>query len=276
MKVATSKSKYFNGYNPARTTMAERGSHDNRESFAWRYSPEYDPDAKRLDDIPEDVKPWLQGEDFVWDENSHLSDFKNDILSWWSACLTLARRMIQIFALALELPENYFDDRVVFPGADGVANFYPVATQEDVSSRTPGIGSHTDLQFFTILWQDENGGLQVLNNENRWIKAKPIPDTLVVNIGDFLMRMSNDFFKSTVHRVYNEAAVERLSMPFFFGLNFNCVEGVIPSCTSEGNPPKYKPIRIADWCQLRFKQAEIDHQKWAETTAPSAKLVAAK
>ena len=41
--------------------------------------------------------------------------------------------------------------------------------------------------------------------------------TLVVNIGDFMMRLSNDTFKSTVHRVYNHAKVERVSMPFFFG-----------------------------------------------------------
>lgn len=61
------------------------------------------------------------------------------------------------------------------------------------------------------------GGLQVLNKEGQWIMAVPVEGTIVVNIGDFMMRLCNDMYKSTVHRVYNRATVERISMPFFFG-----------------------------------------------------------
>jgi isopenicillin N synthase-like dioxygenase len=61
------------------------------------------------------------------------------------------------------------------------------------------------------------GGLQVLNKDGLWIKAIPVEGTIVVNIGDFMMRLCNDIYKSTVHRVYNRANVERVSMPFFFG-----------------------------------------------------------
>lgn len=39
------------------------------------------------------------------------------------------------------------------------------------------------------------------------------------------------------------------------GLNFNCVEGVVPSCTSETNPAKYEPISCGD-CK----------QKWTHDT----------
>ncbi|EME48263.1 hypothetical protein DOTSEDRAFT_70013 [Dothistroma septosporum NZE10] len=284
MKVHKSHFKSsINGYSPARTTMiSTHDKIDNRQSFSWQYLPKYDPDPKPLNEIPDDVKPCIFGEDGVWDGTTHLEGFKQASLEYWSACLTLARRLVRIFALALELPEDYFDSRVTYPGADGVYNYYPPCTAQDLEDNTCGLGSHTDLQLFTLLWQDENGGLQVLkpgilsHDPYEWIKAVPVPDTIVVNIGDFLMRLSNDAFKSTVHRVYNRTGKERTSMPFFFGLNFNCVEGVIPSCVSEQNPAKYEPISCGDWCQMRFKQESVDFAKANGTSngAPSAKVVA--
>ncbi len=115
------------------------------------------------------------------------------------------------------MPEDYFDSRTTYPGADGVFNYYPVTTAEESATNAVGLGSHTDLQLFTLLWQDMIGGLQVLNKEGQWIKAVPVEGTIVVNIGDFMMRLCNDMYKSTVHRVYNRSGEERVSMPFFFG-----------------------------------------------------------
>lgn len=85
-----------------------------------------------------------------------------------------------------------------------------------------------------------------MTNEGQWVKVPPIQDTFVLNIGDFLQRLSNDRFKSTVHRVFNVAPVERYSMPFFFGFNFNEKCGVLPSCVSEDNPAKYEPITCGE------------------------------
>jgi isopenicillin N synthase-like dioxygenase len=185
--------------------------------MGWRYDPRYDPDTKDLDAIPEEVKPWIRGEEFVWEGTSHLPGFKEDVLRYWASCLTLARKLVRIFALSLDIPEDYFDSRTTYPGADGVFNYYPVTTEEETAKNSVGLGSHTDLQLFTLLWQDMIGGLQVLNKDGQWIKAVPVKGTIVVNIGDFMMRLCNDIYKSTVHRVYNRAKVERVSMPFFFG-----------------------------------------------------------
>ena len=162
---------------------------------------------------------------------------------------------MKVFAICQDLPEDYFDSITTYPGADGVYNYYPALSAEAIAKAGPGdvgLGSHTDLQCFTLLWQDQVGGLQVLNHEGQWIKANPIPGTFVVNIGDFLMRMSNDRFKSTVHRVYNRSTVDRLSMPFFFGFNFNEKCSVLPTCTDENNPPKYAPISCGEVCFLKF------------------------
>lgn len=188
-----------------------------KPQLGWRYSPKYDPDPKPLDAIPEEVKPWIRGEDFVWEGTSQLSGFKDEVLAYWAACLTLARKLARVFALSLDLEEDYFDSRTTYPGADGVFNYYPTTTKEEKANNAIGLGSHTDLQLFTLLWQDMTGGLQVLNNQGQWIKATPVEGTIVLNIGDFMMRLCNDTYKSTVHRVYNYSTAERVSMPFFFG-----------------------------------------------------------
>ncbi|KAI7786306.1 putative oxoglutarate 3-dioxygenase [Diaporthe eres] len=253
--VSTAHSKWFNGWTEKHGShLSPSETRDYREGFGWRYDPKYDPGPKDLDAVPEDIKPWIRGEDFVWEKTSHIPDFKRDMIVYWQECLKLARRMIRIFALALDLPENYFDNIVDYPGADGVLNYYPKNEDAADASIDVGLGAHTDLQSFTFLWQDSVGGLQVLTKEGQWIRVPPIADTFVVNIGDFLARLSNDRFRSTVHRVYNHAPVDRYSMPFFFGFNFNEKCGVLPTCTSESNPPKYEPITCGEWCQLRFEK----------------------
>ncbi|OTB07710.1 hypothetical protein M426DRAFT_19648 [Hypoxylon sp. CI-4A] len=272
-------SKYYNGYlGNKKAKISRTESADVRESFSFRYAPELDPDhPMNISEVPEEVRSWIRAEDFVWEGTAHLPNFKKDCLAYWGSCLTLARRLVRMFALSLDLDENYWDDKVTHPGADGVFNYYPPRTAEEVEKKFVSLGSHTDLQLFTLLWQDSVGGLQILSKEGQWLNAPPIDGTLVVNIGDFMMRLCNDMYKSNVHRVTNESNAERVSMPFFFGLNFNCVEGVVPSCTSESNPARYAPISCGDWCQMRFKIERDEFFKSEEAKkklAPSA-IVAA-
>ena len=250
MKVSRARSKFYNGWSSIGSgKISPTESRDNKEGFQWKYDPKIDPDTKDPTKVPEEVKRWLRAEDFVWEGTSHLPDFQKDVLEYWRATLTLARQMMKVFAGCLDLPEDYFDALTTYPGADGVFNYYPGLTPELARQEGPidvGLGAHTDLQCLTLLWQDQIGGLQVLNTRGEWIKAQPIPGTFVVNIGDFFMRMSNGRLKSTVHRVYNRTTQDRLSMPFFLGFNFNETCSVLPTCTDENNPPKYEPISCGE------------------------------
>ncbi|KAE8317192.1 hypothetical protein BDV41DRAFT_561769 [Aspergillus transmontanensis] len=157
------------------------------------------------------------------------------------------RKMVRTFTLALGEREEYFDDVTSHPGADALCIHYPgipdVAADSDIDV---GIGSHTDIQCFTLLWKDNSGGLQVLSAQDEWIDSRPIEGTLVVNIGDFLQRISNNKFKSTVHRVYNRQPDSRYSMPFFFGFNPEAVCKVVPSCVDDEYPPLYEPISCGE------------------------------
>lgn len=215
---------------------------------------------------------YIRAEDHLWEGTLTIPGFKEDAIAYYQSMINLARRLTKVFALALGLEEDYFDALTTYPGADLAFNYYnPVPSNvggvkgDEVLAHEVGLGSHTDLQCFTILWQDMIGGLLVLNRDGEWIQATPIKGTFVVNIGDFLMRMTNDKWLSTVHRVeVNRSPEPRISMPLFFGqyfyalgrsrllmtnhlgFNFNEIIGVLPSCTDENNPPKYEPLRVGD------------------------------
>ncbi len=72
----------------------------------------------------------------------------------------------------------------------------------------------------TLLYQDESGGLEVLNQQTgEWVSVDPNPDAYVVNVGDMLSIWTKNIYKSNVHRVINRSAKHRYSMPFFFDGN---------------------------------------------------------
>jgi isopenicillin N synthase-like dioxygenase len=61
-----------------------------------------------------------------------------------------------------------------------------------------------------------------------WISAPPIPQTLVINIGDMMERLTGGRFQSTPHRVRNQALHDRLSWPFFFDPSWDAVVRPLP------------------------------------------------
>jgi isopenicillin N synthase-like dioxygenase len=162
----------------------------------------------------------------------------------------LARRLTRIFALALHLPEGALDNFVRRPEAGMRIIRYPEqkASRDDQT----GIGSHTDVECFTIVTQD-SPGLEVLDKSGRWIKVQPVKDSFVVNIADCFMRQTNDFFVSTIHRVINENGKERYSAPFFWGFNRDTMLDPIPTCVNEENPNKYPLMTAGEYYIWRTK-----------------------
>ncbi|KAM0420175.1 hypothetical protein ACHAPD_003744 [Fusarium lateritium] len=236
-RVAFTKAGKFCGYHGVGSTQINnKETKDNKETFSMRYDTRIDPSHDCVDDINSN----FDSIDYVWNGTSHLTKFRPTLTEFYQRRLTLARKLIRLFALALELPEDYFDSIITTPGADAVHLHYPGTDEsEDIDV---GIGSHTDIQCVTLLWQDMSGGLQVLSADDEWLDARPIEGTLVINIGDFLQRLSNNRFKSTVHRVYNRQKASRYAMPFFLGFNPDAVCEVVPTCTDAEHPPLYEPI----------------------------------
>ena len=115
-----------------------------------------------------------------------------------------------------------------------------------------GAGTHTDYGNLTLLATDDVGGLEVRTRMGDWIDAPAMPGAFVVNIGDCLMRWTNDVYVSTPHRVVNRSGRERYSIAFFFDPNPDAEVAVIPSCLGQGESARYAPILAADYLKYRL------------------------
>jgi isopenicillin N synthase-like dioxygenase len=185
-----------------------------------------------------------------------LDGFREGLYGYHTPLLQFARKLTQIFALALHLPENAFDEYTKKPEAGMRILHYP--PQEHSVDDQNGIGAHTDFECFTIVTQDDSAGLEVLSKSGTWIKANPVPGSFVVNIADCFMRQTNDFFVSTVHRVVNKSGRERYSAPFFWGFDRKMLLEPVPTCVSETNPAKYPVMTAGEYYKFRANKAKDD------------------
>jgi isopenicillin N synthase-like dioxygenase len=169
-----------------------------------------------------------------------LPEFKQVMSAYFDACLMLGISLMRAFAIALALPEKFFDRYYDKPLPTLRLLRYP-SQSSCVSKAQIGCGEHTDFGCLTILAQDGVGGLQVKNQHGKWISAPAIDNALLVNVGDMLARWSNDRFVAAPHRVVNISEHDRYSLPFFLDPNFDADLTVLPTCTSETNPARYAP-----------------------------------
>jgi isopenicillin N synthase-like dioxygenase len=118
-------------------------------------------------------------------------------------------------------------------------------------------GEHTDLGFLTVVHSDNNalGGLEVRERGGGWVAA-PDFDGFMVNIGDALMRWSNDRWKSTPHRVVNPppgaTGSERMSLAFFAIPDYDSMIECLPSCKAGADTPRYPPVTMGEYRAARF------------------------
>ncbi|KAF9884281.1 hypothetical protein FE257_001911 [Aspergillus nanangensis] len=203
------------------------------ESFSMGYERAAD-HQRDLDDSPPSDPYNLHGPN-QWPRDEAIPGFREAYLRYHADVLEFSRKLIRILALALDLPEEYFDKKVKDPGTNSRLVHYMA---RDVSEeRTTGLAPHTDCGCFTILSQNDVLGLQVLNGRNEWVNAQPIPGTFVVNLGDIFTYWTNGLFRSTHHRAINMTGEERYSIPFFFSVGYNESVAPLQEFVSEEKPP---------------------------------------
>ena len=184
-----------------------------------------------------------------WPER--IPGFRPAMEAYRDALTVLGLHLVELFEHALEVEPGFLRNCFKKPMTFIRALHYPPAPP-DLRDGQFGAAPHSDFGFVTMLAQDDVGGLQVETRAGDWIDAPNIPGTFVVNIGDMLMRWTNDRFLSNRHRVINADGRDRYSMPFFFDPGFNTVVACIDSCQGPDNPPRYEPTTWGEFLTERF------------------------
>ncbi|PSB29411.1 isopenicillin N synthase family dioxygenase [Stenomitos frigidus] len=184
---------------------------------------------------------------------TNLPGWQEPLEAYFAMMQTLACQLMGALALSLDLDEPYFDGMLDHAMSVLRLLHYPPHPVDAMTDQL-GCGAHTDWGGLTILLQDQVGGLEVCNADGNWIKAEPIPETFVINLGDMMARWTNDYYQSTLHRVINRSGKERYSMPFFFDLNYHALVECLPTCQGATNPPKYPPITAGEHIMEMYRK----------------------
>lgn len=192
--------------------------------------------------------------DDLWPTQDEVAGFRETILSFEAKCWELAMKLLSCFAVRLGFDQDFFT-LAHDPSADSyqstlrMLHYFAIGEAAD----TWRAGAHTDFDCLTLLFQrDGQGGLQVCPGREmdtqEWTPIEPSDDAITCNIGDMLMRWSDDLLPSNFHRVKNPGPEEyqgaRYSLAFFAQANRDAV--------IEGPSGKYAPITAEDYLYQRI------------------------
>ena len=173
----------------------------------------------------------------IWPDD----EFKATWYDYIAAMTGLSADIMRLFALALDLPERFFDDKFDHHVSLILANYYYAEPDLEALRRE----KHTDWGSLTVLYiEDELGGLQVQRGDE-WLDVPSIPGSFVVNIGDLMAFWTGGQWASTVHRVVTppDAAVQsRISIPLFYLPNHDATIEPMAETDSE-----LERVTVGEW-----------------------------
>jgi isopenicillin N synthase-like dioxygenase len=180
---------------------------------------------------------------------------------YFAALGGLGERLRRLFALALDLPEDWFEDSFRGHSSSMRVINYPAPEREAEPGQLRA-GAHTDYGCMTILrTEDAPGGLQVQTREGEWLEVEAVPVSFVVNLGDMMARWTNDRWAATLHRVAVPTPDRRLrsrrqTIVFFHDPRADAVIECIPGCADESRPPRYEPVTALEHVQAKAAMAQ--------------------
>ena len=168
----------------------------------------------------------------------------------------LSADIMRIFAVALDMPEEFFQPKIHEHITNFSAIYYPSQPDAPLPEQLRG-GAHTDYGSLTLVHCDTAvGGLQIQTESGDWEDVPWFPDSFSVNLGDLMAEWTNDRWRSTMHRISNpprdKAHLDRLSLIFFHQPNYDAEIECLPSCVSDDNPARYGRTTSGDHITMKL------------------------
>ena len=207
-------------------------------------------------ELPEDDPAVLAGEKLRGPNNwpPGMPAFRVAREAYYAAMLACGADLMRAVAVSLDLTADFFVACYRKPLQRTQIVYYPPQPVE-LGEDQFGVAPHSDFGCITLLWQDANGGLEVLERSTRrWIPAPPIEGTLVINVADLLARWTNDRYASTPHRVINRSGRERLSIATFHDPDYQAVVDPRDLGTPEAEC-RYAPILAGEHIVGRIERS---------------------
>lgn len=205
----------------------------------------------------------------IWLPEDDLPGFRQFFNKFYEQGYALELELLRAIAIGMGFDEKYLWEYHTKKDNQVRLLHYPPVEEELLrGGKMERIAAHTDFGTMTILFQDEVGGLEVedIHETGKFNPAPYIPGSVVVNIGDFLQRWSNDELKSTLHRVRAPPLVQgngegegsgkvtraRYSIPYFVTADREKTIDCLPGCFGPDRPKKYEPINSGDYIAMRL------------------------
>jgi len=235
------------GYTPFGVETAKGAKYSDLKEF-WHIGREIPDDSPYRADMPANLWP------------REVPEFREVGYGLYQSLDALGSQVLSALALHIGLAEDYFADKT----GSGNSILRPIHYPPITTDAVPNVraGAHEDINLITLLVGASAEGLEVLSRQGEWVAFTADSDTIVVNIGDMLQRLTNHVYPSTTHRVVNppgeKARLPRYSTPFFLHPNPDFVIDVLPSTISAGNPSRYpQPITAQAYLEERLREINL-------------------
>lgn len=226
---------------------------------------------KAKDSITPDLKEFWQSGQVVKDHDPVKSEYPDNIMvdelpgfnkvtrEVYERLEYAGKYLLRAIAVYLDLPENYFDDKVHNGNSILRAiHYFPIENPDSLPADAVRAGAHEDINLITLLIGASADGLEVLTRDGSWYPVKAHVEDIVVNVGDMLQRLTNNKLKSTTHRVVNPPRelmkTSRFSVPFFLHPKGNMDLTCLDSCINADHPKAYTDMTAGEYLDERLRE----------------------
>ncbi|KAL9274562.1 LATERAL BRANCHING OXIDOREDUCTASE 1-like protein [Drosera capensis] len=182
------------------------------------------------------IEPQYMRNPKLWPTNP--PKFRETVETYQEEIRKLCRKLLKYIAISLGLKGEIFEEMFGTEVQAIRMNYYPACPRPDL---VLGLSPHSDGSALTVLQQGKGNsvGLQILK-DNKWVPVRPVPEALVINIGDTIEVLTNGKYKSVEHRAVTHQDRDRLSMVTFYAPSFEVELGPMTEFVDENNPCKYR------------------------------------